>query len=272
MKLLLPGQAPLALRAVLRGPELASGDSDKWRDGRPFSSTQSSQVDYSVASLGVSPAVMARGVDRCRWNVARSLRTRRTSLGSTRECEGLASVSHTLTQSALALLAAQAAAVAAPQVLDTPAPSPVSHDYSDLSARFVAHLAPGSTPGPCCTSAAPGAMVIRAWRVVNEGSRRWPPGTALAYVGCRPESAWGGEGGAPAPAAGGVPVPCAAPGSFVDIALPLTAPPLPGRYVAYFRLQAPEPGQGSASSGGQKRFGHQLRADLLVECEFPPSR
>jgi hypothetical protein len=52
-------------------------------------------------------------------------------------------------------------------------------------------------------------------------------------------------------------VPCAAAnGGTVDIAVPLTAPSKPGRYVGYWRLVAPP---------AATRFGHRVWADVFVE-------
>lgn len=237
LKLALLGQAPVAVRAVL-GADGCGSDGSPWRGGRRIlRAALAEQMGFSGGGWRAQ-APAARPPDEGGGGDA---------------------------QAALAALAAHAAARGAGQASE-PAPASDASSaapYQGLSARFVAHLLPHAGAGPGGACVRPGAQLVRAWRVINGGVRAWPPGTALVYVGCRPEGAWGG--GRAEPAAGGVPVPCAAPGAFVDIAVPVTAPALPGRYVAFFRLQAP-----GVCAGGGLRFGHQLRADFLVESDAPP--
>lgn len=114
-----------------------------------------------------------------------------------------------------------------------------------FNGRFVAHLtmAPGSPAG----TVLPAARVVKAWRVANDGPAAWPQGVRLQWVA--------GEllGG---PGSEGLSVPPAAPGSTVDIALSLQAPPTPGRYQSYWRL----------TTGEGRKFGARLWLDLYVEA------
>ena len=268
LKIRQPSQVPIAVRAVPFDAPTPDGrrEGSPWRGGRHLL-----RALLSNALGGPSP--------------------KHTTVGghhSDRSVHAPDALPDAEAQAALASLAARAVASGAPQASEAGGVAVVGADaYAGLSARFVSYLAPHEGPGPGGVCSRPGASLVRAWRVVNGGVRPWPTGTALVYVGCRPEGAWGGTGGAPFPAPGGVPVPCATPGAFVDIALPLTAPRAPGRYIAYFRLEAPPPvpppeaarpsgsepdssahrGDSALDASGMQglRFGHQLRADLLVE-------
>ena len=107
-------------------------------------------------------------------------------------------------------------------------------------ARFLNHLTMTETQ-----PITPGKLVVKKWRMKNEGRTAWPVGTRLINVGASLM-------GAPAE---GVAVPPVAPGETVDISLTLTAPDLPGRHVGYWRLVTPE----------GVRFGHRIWADMYVE-------
>lgn len=70
---------------------------------------------------------------------------------------------------------------------------------------------------------------VKTWRMRNTGGCTWPVGTVLNFVT-----------GYPLPGTGAVPVPLAAPGEDVDVSIALTAPPRPGLYESYWRLQTRE--------------------------------
>jgi hypothetical protein len=76
---------------------------------------------------------------------------------------------------------------------------------------------PQESTGPLRVAAGEGVM--QTWTLRNTGGTRWKEGYSLAFTGDNPM-------GAP-PA---VPLPPAAPGETVEVAVPLTAPPAPGRH------------------------------------------
>lgn len=89
----------------------------------------------------------------------------------------------------------------------------------------------------------PQQQFVKIWRMRNEGTVAWPENTRLSYVG-----------GDKLSAAEAVPVPVVEPGSEVDIAVDMTAPSLPGRYVGYYRLLTPD----------GTRFGQRVWVDVVV--------
>jgi hypothetical protein len=89
----------------------------------------------------------------------------------------------------------------------------------------------------------PQQQFVKIWRLRNEGTVAWPENTRLSYVG-----------GDKLSAAEAVPVPVVEPGSEVDIAVDMTAPALPGRYVGYYRLLTPD----------GTRFGQRVWVDVIV--------
>lgn len=125
----------------------------------------------------------------------------------------------------------------------------------ELSAKFVCHLTHTDS-----AVMSPGCRVVKVWRMRNEGAVGWPEGTHLAFVGGTPMAANPGDV---------VYVPAAAPGTTVDIAVPLVAPATAGRHTSYWRLVAPYTVVGR--SGGLKekgkRFGHKVWADIIVEAD-----
>jgi len=149
----------------------------------------------------------------------------------------------------------QAAAVGSNAAADSPVPttsgsvsgltSPVvsnGNDTTPYTGKLIAHL---TLADKNSSTVLPGARIVKAWRLKNEGPLSWPQGTKLIWVG-------GENLGAPAT---GIDVPCARPGESIDIAVPFVAPLVEGRYTSYWRLKAPNAG----------RFGHRVWVDIFVE-------
>jgi next-to-BRCA1 protein 1 len=84
---------------------------------------------------------------------------------------------------------------------------------------------------------------VKIWKMRNEGTVAWPENTRLSYVG-----------GDRLSNVEAVPVPVIEPGAEVDIAVDMTAPNLPGRYVGYYRLLTPD----------GTRFGQRVWVDIIV--------
>jgi len=89
-----------------------------------------------------------------------------------------------------------------------------------------------------------GAKIVKIWRVRNDGDCAWPAGSCITTAG----------GDLFTPYEMKSPVPLAAPGEEVEIALPLEVPQFIGRFIAYFRLQTKE----------GTNFGQRLWADIRV--------
>jgi next to BRCA1 gene 1 protein len=97
---------------------------------------------------------------------------------------------------------------------------------------------------------APGERFTKTWRMRNEGSSAWADNTVLAFVG-------GDQLGAPDSVL--IPSTVGA-GEEVDISVNMVAPSIPGRYVSYWRLCAPE----------GIRFGHRVWVDIQVALDKQP--
>jgi len=97
---------------------------------------------------------------------------------------------------------------------------------------------------------APGAKIVKTWRLRNESGKAWPEGTRLLWVGKQADRMGAEEE---------TPVPSCLPGQEIDIAVPLVAPVEPGRYTAYFRLASP-----AGKPGNMRKFGQRLWASVVV--------
>ena len=114
-----------------------------------------------------------------------------------------------------------------------------------LLARFVSDVTYEDGRTVSC-----GTVFRKVWRMRNEGTTAWPEGTRLQPVGGDDlDSAHDGERG--------VAVASAAPGTEVDVAVDLSAPARPGRYVQYWRL--------SHAPHAHSRFGHRVWVDVTAE-------
>jgi len=113
-------------------------------------------------------------------------------------------------------------------------------------ARFVQDVNMGDRAG---NTLPPSTRFMKTWRMRNEGTTAWADNTVLAFVG-------GDQLGA----AETVAVPATAPGEEVDISVAMVAPTVPGRYVSYWRLCAPE----------GVRFGHRVWVDIQVSADAAP--
>jgi next-to-BRCA1 protein 1 len=89
----------------------------------------------------------------------------------------------------------------------------------------------------------PGQAFVKIWKLRNESTVAWPENTRLAFVG-----------GDKLSNVEAVAVLAVEPGNEVDIAVDMSAPSKPGRYVGYWRLAAPD---GS-------RFGQRVWVDITV--------
>jgi hypothetical protein len=106
-------------------------------------------------------------------------------------------------------------------------------------ARFVADVT-----FPDGTHVFPGSMFNKTWRIRNDGEWEWPEGCKLAHS----------SGDLMAGAGAGLAVPALQVGQEYDVTLALVAPENKGRYIGYWRMQAPD---------GQP-FGHRLWVDIRV--------
>jgi len=90
---------------------------------------------------------------------------------------------------------------------------------------------------------APGQQFVKIWKLRNEGNIAWSEGTCLEHVG-----------GDKLAVSDAVPVPVTSPGEEIDIAVDMTAPLKPGRYVSFWKLCHVD---GS-------RFGQRVWVDINV--------
>jgi len=81
---------------------------------------------------------------------------------------------------------------------------------------------------PDGTEILPGTEFTKIWRLKNTGDKAWPENTRLVFTGGDKFVGDDYAEVAPAPA-----------GSEVEVAISLTAPTEPGRYVSYWRLAVP---------------------------------
>merc|ERR1711916_324539 len=110
---------------------------------------------------------------------------------------------------------------------------------AQLRARFVKDVTL-----PDGTAVAPQGKLVKIFRMRNEGEGKWPEGVRLSHVGGDRFSDFA------------IRVPAIEAGEEIDIALDITAPEKAGRYTSYFRMTEPK---------DQKRFGHRVWVDILVE-------
>jgi hypothetical protein len=96
---------------------------------------------------------------------------------------------------------------------------------------------------PPGTQVALGRPFHKVWMLRNDGAEQWPAGCRLEHVG---GDLLGCEGS--------VAVPSAAPGQEVSVAVGLSAPAAPGRYVGYWRVVGAD----------GKRFGQRIACDVVV--------
>jgi len=89
---------------------------------------------------------------------------------------------------------------------------------------------------------------VKIWRLRNEGTEAWPTGTRLEFVG-----------GDKLSSQDSVAVPAVSPNEEIEVAVGMTAPAKPGRYVSYWRL--------SQSDGN--RFGQRVWVDFFVAADTP---
>ncbi len=113
-----------------------------------------------------------------------------------------------------------------------------------IDAGFVADL--GLPDG---TAVPPGTFFHKTWRVRNTGDCTWPEGTELVHIS-----------GDMLPGPSQVPVAPTGPGSEVDIAVNLQAPPRPGKYASFWRLQM----------AGGHLFGAVVYLEVIVSLDAPP--
>lgn len=95
----------------------------------------------------------------------------------------------------------------------------------------------------------PGTSFVKTWRVTNNGTCLWDTDYSLVLIG-------GEQMNAPSPSL----IPNAAPGSTVDISVPMVAPTVPGPHTGIWRLRA----------GNGVVFGTNLTVVLNVPGAPPP--
>jgi hypothetical protein len=131
-----------------------------------------------------------------------------------------------------------------PSLQPSAAPPTPAAPPCNPSAAYVADLTV-----PDDTSVTAGDWFVKVWRLRNDGTCPWPPGSALAFVdGDRMD-----EVSDPAILAGAVP-----PGATTDIAVPLVAPVDPGENDANWQMRDPL----------GRWFGPKLT--INIESVFPP--
>lgn len=109
---------------------------------------------------------------------------------------------------------------------------------SGFLARFVSDVTV-----PDGITLAPGQNFVKIWRLRNEGQIPWPEGACLEYVG-----------GDKLSKSNSVMVPAVLPSEEIDIAVEMTSPVKPGRYVSFWKLCHVD---GS-------RFGQRVWVDIFV--------
>ena len=130
---------------------------------------------------------------------------------------------------------------------NTPAPPTATSAPSacDPDATFVADVTV-----PDNSIFKPGDPISKVWRVRNGGACPWDAGTVLAFVE-----------GAQMGANNTVPVPLAAQGTTVDLAVTMSAPKSSGTYTGKWRLR----------SGAGKLFGQSVSIVIKVVDTTPPT-
>eukprot|EP01116_Phalansterium_solitarium_P017993 TRINITY_DN4597_c0_g1_i1.p1 TRINITY_DN4597_c0_g1~~TRINITY_DN4597_c0_g1_i1.p1 ORF type:complete len:410 (+),score=115.77 TRINITY_DN4597_c0_g1_i1:763-1992(+) len=111
-------------------------------------------------------------------------------------------------------------------------------------ARFVADV---TVPDGSIVAAS--ARFTKVWRMRNESASNWPDGAALTFVG-----------GDKLGLVDSVPAPSPPAQQDADFAVEMVAPNLPGRYVSYWRLVAPD----------GTRFGQRVWLDIVVPHQIVP--
>jgi next-to-BRCA1 protein 1 len=96
---------------------------------------------------------------------------------------------------------------------------------------------------------APGQKFVKIWKLRNEGKIVWPEGTCLEHVG-----------GDKVSSVSSVPVPATSPDEEIDVAVDMTAPIKPGRYVSFWKLCHVD----------GTRFGQRVWVDIFVGSEDKP--
>jgi len=121
--------------------------------------------------------------------------------------------------------------------------SPVKRtaQQSGLLSRFVQDVTI-----PDGTAMNPGQQFVKIWKLRNEGEIAWPEGTYLEFVG-----------GDKLAVQKEVSVPAITAGNEVDIAVDMSAPTKPGRYVSYWRL----------CNADGSRFGQRVWIEIFVQNE-----
>ncbi|XP_020110313.1 protein NBR1 homolog [Ananas comosus] len=104
------------------------------------------------------------------------------------------------------------------------------------------------------TMMAPNTKFTKIWRMRNNGTTPWPYGTRIVWVG-------GDHIASQDRVQLEIPTNGFAVDKEIDIAVDFIAPPLPGRYISYWRLAAPL---------GQK-FGQRVWVLIQVESPSPPT-
>ncbi|KAG0052533.1 hypothetical protein BGZ83_002463 [Gryganskiella cystojenkinii] len=98
------------------------------------------------------------------------------------------------------------------------------------------------------TVLSPGKPFTKIWELSNAGPGQWPEGTTLQFVGGDRMFADGAK--APDSVVASPEV-----GGDVCVVLDLETPKVPGRYISYWRLVAPN----------GERFGHRVWCDIMIE-------
>jgi len=118
--------------------------------------------------------------------------------------------------------------------------SPKPSDPVRYLARFVADVSV-----PDGTAVLPDQKFVKIWKMRNEGTTNWPEDARLAFVG-----------GDKLSSVDHVSVPSVSPSEEVDVAVDMTAPSKPGRYIGYWRL----------AQGDGSRFGQRVWIDIVVSA------
>ncbi|ORZ11982.1 hypothetical protein BCR42DRAFT_453919 [Absidia repens] len=129
----------------------------------------------------------------------------------------------------------------------TAADDVVSQPATALSATFVDHV-----NIPSGHEVEPSQTFLKSWRLRNDGSTPWPPGSTLKFTAgsIQPTKPFGYQGDAKLSAV--------MPGEEVNVSLYLTAPVCFGHYVGFFMMVTP---QGTY-------FGDRLYCDIMVKAPY----
>lgn len=130
-----------------------------------------------------------------------------------------------------------------PVIVPTPTPIPPFGQPADCK-NVMVYMSDVSYPDG--TKVNPGTDFVKTWRIYNNGSCKWYEGYSIEFV----DGDYMGGNSAIVPT-------LTIPGTTVDVPMELQAPQVPGQYVGYYQLRAPD----------GTFFGPKLTANIIVTTE-----